>query len=159
MPTIAYEFEEIQRRPVRPIPQKTLPAGVRIGSGVALATSGGLGRWKDNPHHWQTLILLFPLLHNPDQRGYRKRVSMVLIKRTVDEMRSMFSGYTLSRARGWYWDEKKGIGVSDELIRCEIDGVFTGNELHTLHAWRKKLLRRFKQDYIYMRLVVSGTAL
>jgi di/tripeptidase len=71
----------------------------------------------------------------------------------------MFSGYTLSRARGWYWDEKKGIGVSDELIRCEIDGVFTGNELHTLHAWRKKLLRRFKQDYIYMRLVVSGTAL
>jgi hypothetical protein len=50
-------------------------------------------------------------------------------------------------------------GLPDDLVRFEVDGVFTGNDLHALHDWKKKLRRRFKQNYIYMRLVVSGMAI
>jgi hypothetical protein len=71
----------------------------------------------------------------------------------------MFSGYTLLPAKGWYWDAVRIIGVSDDLVRFEVDGVFTGNDLRALHDWKRKMLRRFKQDYIYMRLVASGVAI
>lgn len=74
-------------------------------------------------------------------------------------MQQMFSGYTLARVMGWYWDEAEKEGVPDELVRLEVDGIFTGNDLRVLHDWKKKLRRRFKQDYIYMRLVASGTAI
>jgi hypothetical protein len=159
MPTIAFEIDEMQQQPMPLLPKTELPARARIGSGIALATSGGSERWKDNPHHWQTLVLLVPLLHNKDQVGYRRPISKVLIQRTVDEMRDMFSGYTLTQAIGWYWDEVSAIGVVDDLVRFEVDGVFTGNDLHALHEWKKKLRRRFRQDYIYMRLVPSGVAI
>jgi len=159
MPTVAYEFDEMQWRPAPSLSKAILPAQARIGSGVALATSGGSGRRKDNPHHWQTLILLVPLLFNPDKVGNRKPVSKVLIQRTVCEMHEMFSGYSFLPAKGWYWDEAKKMGVSDDLVRFEVDGVFTGSDLHALHDWKKKLRRRFKQSYIYMRLVASGVAI
>jgi hypothetical protein len=159
MPTVPLEIEEAQRRPARFLPKKALPARARIGSGVALATPGGSGRWKDNPHHWQTLILLVPLLYNPDQMGHRKPVPKALIQRTVHEMHEMFSGYTLSPARGWYWDDVRTMGISDDLVRFEVDGIFTGNDLHALRDWKGKLRRRFRQDYIYMKLVASGVAI
>jgi hypothetical protein len=158
MPTITYEIDEMRRRPLRSMPKAAFPARARIGSGVALASPGGSGHWKDNPYHWQTLILLMPLFHNPDSYGHRKPISPFLIERTVDEMRNLFSGFTLSRAKGWYWDEANRVGVSDELVRFEVDGVFTGNDLYLLHTWKKKLQRRFRQDYIYIRLVPSSVA-
>lgn len=89
MPTVPLEIDEMQLRPVRSLPKKVLPTRARIGSGVALATSGGPGRWIDNPHHWQTLILLVPLLYNSDQTDRRKPVSKALIERTINEMREM----------------------------------------------------------------------
>ncbi|MGA2086168.1 MAG: hypothetical protein ABSG60_11665 [Terracidiphilus sp.] len=159
MPTTAFEFGDRQRRPLRSVAKTALPARTRIGSGVALASAGGSGRWKDNPHHWQTLILLVPLLHNPDKHGYRKPVPKAMIQKTVNEIRSMFSGYTLTRAKGWYWDEEKSIGVPDDIVRFEVDGIFTGSDLRALHQWKRKLRRRFKQDYIYIRLVGSGVAI
>lgn len=83
MPTIDLEIDEVQRQRVRFLRRTVLPAKARIGSGVALAAPGGSGRWKANPHHWQTLILLVPLLYNPDQVGCRKSVRKVLIERSV----------------------------------------------------------------------------
>jgi len=74
-------------------------------------------------------------------------------------MRRMFSGFTVTRAMGWYWDESSRIGVSDDLVRCEVDGMFTGSDLHTLQEWKKTLRRRFRQKYIYMRLIASGVAI
>lgn len=159
MPTVPLELEETQQRPVRPLPKKTILTRGRIGSGVALATPGGSGRWKDNPHHWQTLILLLPLRYNPDEAGRRMPIPKALIERTLREMREMFSGYTLLPAQGWYLDDVTMTGVPDDLVRFEVDGVFTGNDLHTLHDWKMKLRRRFKQNYIYMRLVASGVAI
>jgi hypothetical protein len=159
MPTTAFEFDDRQLRPLRSVPNTALSARARIGCGVALASAGGSGRWKDNPHHWQTLILLVPLLYNPDKNGYRKPVSKAMIRRTVDEMRGMFSGYTLIRAMGWYWDEENTIGVPDDIVRFEVDGIFTGCDLRAIHEWKMKLRRRFKQDYIYMRMVASGVAI
>lgn len=156
MPTIALELDG----PLQP----TFPAALRrpqgrIGSGVALATTRSMAQWTDNPHHWQTLILLLPLFHNPDAKGYRKPVSKALIQRTLSEMQRMFTGYTLTRAMGWYWDETKNTGVPDELVRLEVDGVFTGSDLRILHEWKEKLRHRFRQDYIYMRLTASGMAI
>ena len=49
--------------------------------------------------------------------------------------------------------------MPDELVRFEVDGVFTGNDLYLLRTWKKKLQRRFMQDYIYMRLVPSGVGI
>ncbi len=100
-----------------------------------------------------------PLFHNPDLKGHRKPVSKALIQRTINEVQQMFSGYTLTRATGWYWDETKNTGVPDELVRMEVDGVFTGGDLRALHEWKEKLRHRLKQDYIYMRLIISGTAI
>lgn len=159
MPTVAFEIDEIQRLPMPSLPKTALPASARIGSGVALAAQGRSGRWKDNPHHWQTLILLLPILHNPDHNGYRKPIAKFLIDRTIHEIQSLFSGYTLTRAMGWYWDDVSAAGLSDDLVRFELDGVFTGNDLRALHDWKKKLKRRFKQNYIYMHIVPSGMAL
>jgi hypothetical protein len=143
----------------RSMPKTAVSRQGRIGSGAALATTGNKLWRKDNPHHWQTLILLLPLFHNPDSKGYRKPVPRALIQRTIDEMQRMFSGYTLAQVMGWYWNETKREGVPDELVRLEVDGVFTGDDLRALHEWKKKLRRRFKQDYIYMRLVASGAAI
>ena len=126
---------------------------------MALATTGNKAWWKDNPHHWQTLIILLPLFHNPDSKSHRKPVSKALIQRTINEVQQLFSGYTLTRTMGWYWDETKNTGVPDELVRLEVDGIFTGGDLRALHEWKGKLRRRFKQDYIYMRLVSSGIAI
>jgi hypothetical protein len=159
MPTVSLEIDEMQRRPIRTRPKNALRLRARIGSGIALATQGGSGRWKDNPHHWQTLILLLPLRYNPDEAGRRMLVPKMLIERTVREMREMFSGYTLLPAKGWYWDDVKMMGMPDELVRFEVDGVFTGNDLRSLRHWKRKLLRRFKQDYIYMKLVASGVTI
>jgi hypothetical protein len=159
MPTAPLGIDERVQRPVRSLPKNTNPAWARIGSGVALATQGGIGRWRDNPHHWQTLILLLPLRYNPDEAGRRMPIPKVLIERTVREMREMFSGYTLLPAQGWYLDEVTMKGLTDDLVRIEVDGVFTGDDLCALHYWKQKLERRFKQDYIYMRLVASGVAI
>ena len=159
MPTAAFEIDDMLRPRRRSTPKAAVSERGRIGSGVALATTGNKAWWKDNPHHWQTLILLLPLFHNPDLKGYRKPVSKALIQRSIDEMQRMFSGYTLARVMGWYWDEAEKEGVPDELVRLEVDGIFTGNDLRVLHDWKKKLRRRFRQDYIYMRLVASGAAI
>jgi hypothetical protein len=118
-----------------------------------------MGVARDNPYHWQTLILLLPLFHNPDSRGHRRPIPSFLLGRTVDEIQRFFSGYTVARATGWYWNDRDRTGVPDELVRFEMDGVFTGDDLRLLSIWKEALRRRFRQDYIYMRLVSSGTAL
>lgn len=156
MPTVALEIEGLPISPVRRLPKAVPLRHARIGSGVALATIGGPDRWKDNPHHWQTLIFLLPRLYNPLPNGDRKPIPTFLIERTIEEMQMMFSGYTFNRAGGWYLDAIEGI--SDDLVRFEVDGVFTGNDLRLLHEWKKKLCRRFRQKYIYMRLDASGIA-
>ncbi len=159
MPTVALELDISPQHTAPSVSQRPHHLRRRIGSGVALATAGNNAQWKDNPQHWQTLILLLPLFYNPDSKGYRKPISNTLIQRTISEMQRMFSGYTLARVMGWYWEETKSVGVPDELVRLEVDGVFTGDDLRALHEWKRRLRRRFRQDYIYMRLVASGTAI
>lgn len=159
MPTTKIENAEIRRQFARRSANPASSMAVRIGSGVALASHGTKKLWKDNPSHWQTLILLLPLFHNPDCHGHRQPIAPLLLNRTVHEMQHFFSGFTVTHATGWYWNEKDKTGVPDELIRFEVDGVFTGSDLCLLHEWKEKLRRRFRQDYIYMRLVPSGVAI
>jgi len=156
MSNAVFEIETLKRLPIRSQSKAIMVQQERIGSGVALASNGIQRKWSNNPYHWQTLVLLIPLFHNPLPDGFRKPISKALLLRTMDEMQAMFSGYTLNRAMGWYVDGDSG--VSDDLIRFEIDGIFMGHDLRKLHEWKKKLERRFRQDYIYMRLVPSGVA-
>jgi hypothetical protein len=149
---------EMSHRSASSLSSRALPTDARIGSGIALASSGR-GVARDNPHHWQTLILLLPLFHNPDSRGHRRPIPSFLLGRTVDEIQRLFSGYTVTRATGWYWNDSDRTGVPDELVRFEMDGVFTGDDLRLLSIWKETLRRRFRQDYIYMRLGSSGVAL
>jgi len=149
---------ELSHRSASRLSSGGLPTDARIGSGIALASSGR-GVAKDNPHHWQTLILLLPLFHNPDPRGNRRPIPSFLLGRTVDEIQRFFSGYTVTRATGWYWNESDRTGVPDELVRFEMDGVFTGDDLRLLSIWKETLRRRFRHDYIYMRLVSTVMSL
>jgi hypothetical protein len=57
-------------------------------------------------------------------------------------MRRMFGGFTITRSVGWYWDEPSLTGVSDDLLRFEVDGMFTGKDLRALHRWKETLRRR-----------------
>lgn len=159
MPTIAHEGGVVQRRPSRSQAKTSRRPMSRIGGGVALAAPAGSECKRNNPQHWQTLVILLPLFHNPNDKGCRKPVAVFLFRRTIEDMCRMFSGFTITNAMGWYYDESRNSGLSDELVRFEVDGIFEGADLDALHEWKRQLRRRFKQEYIYMRLVASGVAI
>lgn len=112
--------------------------------------------FNPTPYHWQTLTFLIPLFHNPDKAGFRKPIAPFLLARTEGELMSMFEGFTMTPAKGWWWDRKRRAGIRDALIRVEVDGIFSANDVHSLRLWKKRIARRFKQDSIYMRLSPTG---
>jgi hypothetical protein len=67
-----------------------------------------------------------------------KPIPKVLIQKTVHEKRGMSSGYTHLPARGRYWDDLRAMGVSDELLRFEVDGVFTRRDLRALPESKRR---------------------
>jgi hypothetical protein len=38
-------------------------------------------------------------------------------------------GYTLLPAQGWYWNDVTMTGLPDDIVRIEVDGIFTGDDL------------------------------
>lgn len=145
-----------RRRPRRSAPGFISSPGLRIGGGIALASGDSILGRRDNPYHWQTLVLLLPLFHNPTANGYRKPITPRVWKVTLREIQDNFSGVTAFPVGGWYWSDSPDNDGTDNLVRFEIDGIFTGHDIALLRKWKRTLKRRFHQNYIYMRLMQSG---
>ena len=45
----------------------------------------------------------------------------------------------MGTALGWYWDKNKNTGVPDDLVRLEVNGVSTSDDLGALHDWKRTL--------------------
>ncbi|HEY1757834.1 MAG TPA: hypothetical protein VGG72_20865 [Bryobacteraceae bacterium] len=77
-------------------------------------------------------------------------------EKTIQEIQDYFSGCTAFPVGGWYWSGNPDNDGTDNLVRFEIDGIFTGSDIAFLREWNKILKRRFHQNYIYMKLMQSG---
>lgn len=95
-----------------------------------------------------TLILHIPRLHNPDADGRRARVSLKKLKLTIRELRSLFSGYSVSLTNGWSRED----GVRDSHYRFEMDFQPTQDLLNQVTRWKKTLETRFEQRSLYMKI-------
>ncbi len=104
------------------------------------------------PEALRTLVLMVPLFYNPDTRGFRKPVEGGKIGKTEEEIRRRFSGYSKYRIAGWYRDNETGSEYEDQLLRFEIDAVFSESDERFLRLWKRLLARRFQQQAIYMKL-------
>jgi hypothetical protein len=96
----------------------------------------------------RTLTVLIPRRYNPDQNGVRRKVEISKISTTLREIKLLFSGYSVSSAKGW----NRGDNIRDEHLRFEIDLEITPARLQMLREWKTLLERRFEQRSIYMKL-------
>lgn len=95
-----------------------------------------------------TLTLHIPRFCNPGERGRRKKCELSKLKLTLREMRTMFSGYSVTSTKGWNRDDQ----VRDSHYRFEIDFFVTTSRLESIRAWKLSLEERFEQHSIYMKL-------
>jgi hypothetical protein len=100
----------------------------------------------------RTLTIMIPRTYNPDATGVRKRVELSKLVRTFQEMRQLFSGYSVQPTAGWYRDENSGKGVRDRHFRFDIDLPVTQSAIESLRKWKNTLEIRFEQQAIYMKL-------
>jgi hypothetical protein len=103
--------------------------------------------------HIHTLTILIPRFYNPGPNGERKRIEWRKLRHTISEMRLLFSGYTVVRARGWNREDS----VRDKFLQFQIDLALTPCIWESMHAWEKMLRRRFRQRAMYMK-VTNGSA-
>jgi hypothetical protein len=95
-----------------------------------------------------TLRLNIPRVHNPDENGRRKKVSFSNLRRTIRELRTLFSGYTIIPGRGWNRED----GIRDLFYCVEVDFFPTRDLLAQLVVWKEELRLRFDQNAFYMRI-------
>lgn len=100
----------------------------------------------------RTLVLLLPRFRNPDSDGSRRKIELQKWKTTLYEIRQTFSGYQVSRVRGWNREDR----VRDELYRFEIDLFVTPARVHLIRNWGNVLARRFEQRMIYIKISDAG---
>lgn len=104
-----------------------------------------------------TALILLPLQYNPDRQGRRRDVSDRQFKRTAEEVAQRFGGGTLhlfreEAPRGYWWD--RGVLDRDTHALLEVDIADTRGERARLVEYaRQVLLRRFKQQAIYVKFV------
>ena len=99
----------------------------------------------------RTLTLLIPRRYNADESGIRRRIERSKLRRTIGEMKSLFTGYSSFHTTGWTSDGKPG-GIRDHHFRFEVDLLLTSSVVSNLRSWKRILENRFQQDTIYMRL-------
>lgn len=78
----------------------------------------------------RTLTVMIPRSYNADSRGMRRPVELSKFVRTMHEIRSLFSGYSVQPAFGWYRDRLAKhvvMGISDlrstYLLRRQKSGI------------------------------------
>jgi hypothetical protein len=100
----------------------------------------------------QTLVIVIPRLHNSDTNGRRRVVAPDKIEETKNEIKHLFSGYSMFFIEGWYRDRVTGQQISDPNILFEVDAAPEEFNVEYLRSWRRTLESRFEQCSIHMRL-------
>lgn len=109
-----------------------------------------------------TVLIPLPLEYNPDKFGRRKPVEDAKFERTANEVEKHFqAGGAIWKSRrgetmtGFWWN--KGVVDVDTNALLELDMPDTTENRHWILRYAEKvLLKRFKQEAIYVRFV-SGT--
>ena len=109
-----------------------------------------------------TVLIPLPVEYNPDKYGRRKPVEDAKFERTANEVATHFQGGgAIWKSRrggtmtGYWWN--KGVVDLDTNALLELDMHDTKeNRQWILRYAEKVLLKRFKQEAIYVRFV-SGT--
>jgi hypothetical protein len=96
----------------------------------------------------RTLTLHIPRFHNPDEYGKRRKCSLSKLKRTLREIRELFTGYSVTSTKGWNSDDR----VRDSHYRFEMDFLATPDQLNRIRRWKLLLEGRFEQRSIYMKV-------
>jgi hypothetical protein len=105
-----------------------------------------------------TALIILPEQYNADDHGHRKPVEQAKFGATALELSRRFGGGFLLRysrdvrQRGFWWD--RGVLHDDENCVFEVDFEDTFKNRQWLERYvRNKLLRRFRQLAIYIKLV------
>lgn len=105
----------------------------------------------------RTLVFCLPLFYNPDAAGTSVAIEPEKFAETEREIRRNFAGYSRFPITGWYRDEATGEEFVDHLLRFEVDGSFTGEQLEYLKRWKRELEERFAQRAIYFKFTSPET--
>ncbi len=73
-------------------------------SGRKLARRTRIGEDLERAN-FRTLTIMIPLSYNSNEQGVRKRIELSKLVQTVQEIRRLFSGYSVQSAKGWYRDK------------------------------------------------------
>lgn len=114
------------------------------------------------PRQVITVLIPLPLEYNPDKYGRRQLVEDAKFERTANEVAKHFQGGgAIWRSRrgqtmsGFWWN--KGVVDRDTNALLELDMPDTVESRRWILRYAEKvLLKRFKQEAIYVRFV-SGT--
>lgn len=76
---------------------------------------------------------------------------LLKLKLTLHEIRTLFTGYSVTSTRGWNSDDR----VRDSHYRFEMDFLETPELIEKIQEWKLVLESRFEQRSIYMALSPS----
>ena len=104
-----------------------------------------------------TVLIPLPLFFNPDAQGVREPVNDAELIAVAIEITQKFGGGILHRfkdesPRGFWWS--KGVLSQDEMCAFEVDILDTEENRRWMKSYAKNvLLKRFRQDAIYLRFI------
>ena len=104
-----------------------------------------------------TVLIPLPTFYNQDAQGHRVPVEDEEFIATAEEISRQFGGGVLHRFKddpptGFWWS--KGILSQDQMGAFEVDILDTEENRRWIKAYAKNvLLKRFRQDAIYLRFI------
>ena len=104
-----------------------------------------------------TILIPLPLFYNQDRHGVREPVEDEKFIVTAEEITRRFGGGVLHRFEnelptGFWWN--KGVLSQDEMGAFEVDILDTEENRRWMKSYAKEvLLKRFRQDAIYIRFI------
>lgn len=104
-----------------------------------------------------TVLIPLPTFYNPDAAGTRQMIEEDKFVSTAEDISKRFGGGMLHRfterpPTGFWWN--RGILSQDEMSVFEVDMLDTEENRRWIRAYAKDvLLKRFRQDAIYLRFI------
>lgn len=104
-----------------------------------------------------TVLIPLPVFYNQDAHGHRAPVEDEKFIATAKEISRQFGGGVLHRYKdeapaGFWWN--KGVLSQDQMGAFEVDILDTEENRRWIKSYVKNvLLKRFRQDAIYLRFI------